>query len=95
MTILSKRIDATNEKLKEIRNERDAEIRSERKALNSAKRKAYKQQRDDQARKIVLVGEAILAQLDRGEMVEEDFRKLMDNSLFRPADRRLFDLDIE
>ncbi|OXC77434.1 hypothetical protein BSU04_16885 [Caballeronia sordidicola] len=42
---------------------------------------------------MVLVGEAVMRRLDRGEWDEADFRKMMDGVLSRAADRALFDLD--
>lgn len=46
-------------------------------------------------RKIVLAGEALLRRVDRGEWDVADFRAMMGEFPFRPADRVLFDLDDE
>jgi len=53
----------------------------------------YKQGKADHARKATLIGEAVSRRLDRGEWDEADFRQMMDESLSRPVDRALFDLD--
>ncbi|WP_321926897.1 hypothetical protein [Paraburkholderia guartelaensis] len=85
MTLLKKRIDATNDKLEKMKEER--------KAAQKASRQVYKQSRADRERKVMLVGEAVLRRVDRGEWDEADFRQMMDEALSRPADRSLFDLD--
>lgn len=85
MTLLKKRLDATDEKLKEMK--------AARKAADKARRATYKQSRADRERKVMLAGEAILRRVDRGDWDEADFRRMMDDYVSRPADRALFDLD--
>jgi hypothetical protein len=85
MTLLKSRQAATDSKLKEIK---DAKRPSDK-----ARRQQYRQTRADQERQVVLVGEAVMRRLDRGEWDEADFRQMMDEALSRPADRALFDLD--
>jgi len=85
MAILKDRLTATNQRLNELKETR--------KAADKARRQQYKQSKVDHARKATLVGEAVLRRLDRGEWDEADFRQMMDESLSRPADRALFDLD--
>ena len=85
MTLLKKRLDATGQKL--------TELKEARKTAQKASRQAYKQTRADRERKVMLVGEAVLRRLDRGEWDEADFRQMMDEALSRPVDRALFDLD--
>jgi hypothetical protein len=85
MTLLKSRLAATDSKLKEIK---DAK-----RASDKARRQQYRQTRADQERQVVLVGEAVMRRLDRGEWDEADFRQMMDEVLSRPADRALFDLD--
>lgn len=85
MTLLKKGLDPTSEKL---------EVRKEaRKAAQKASRQEYKQSRADRERKVMLVGEAVLRRVDRGEWDDADFRQMMDEALSRAADRALFDLD--
>lgn len=85
MTLLKKRIEATNKKLEELK--------AARKAEQKASRQAYKQSRADRERKAQLVGEALLRRVERGEWDDADLRQMMDEYLGRPADRALFDLD--
>ena len=85
MTLLKKRIKATDIKLEELKEAR--------KAAQKASRQAYKQSKADRERKVMLVGEAVMRRLERGEWDEADFRQMMDDALSRPADRALFDLD--
>ncbi|WP_089161520.1 hypothetical protein [Caballeronia sordidicola] len=85
MTLLKSRLAATDLKLKELK---DAKW-----ASDKARRQQYRQTKADQERKVVLVGEAVMRRLDRGEWDEADFRKMMDGVLSRAADRALFDLD--
>ncbi|WP_175972099.1 hypothetical protein [Burkholderia sp. BCC0322] len=85
MSLLSRRLKATDARLQEI------------KVAQKTARKAYqqkaKQTRADRERKVMLVGEAVLCRLDRGEWEEAAFRQMMDEALSRSADRALFDLD--
>jgi hypothetical protein len=85
MTLLKDRPAATEQKLNALKEAR--------KASDKARRKAYKESKADQARKLTLVGEAVLRRVERGEVDEADFRQMMDEALTRPADRALFDLD--
>jgi len=85
MNLLKSRIDATNEKLKELK--------ASRKLADKTKRQEVKHSRADKERKKLLVGEAVLARVASGEWDEAEFRSMMDNALFRPADRDLFGLD--
>jgi hypothetical protein len=85
MDLLKSRINATNEKL--------AVLKQQRKLAQKQQRQALKVTRADRERKKLLVGEAVLARLDRGDWDEEDFRRMMDQSLSRPVDRALFNLD--
>lgn len=87
MTLLKSRIQATNEKLEALK--------LQRKADQKAHRQAAKLTRADRERKKLLVGEAVLARVARGDWDEEDFRLMMDEALSRPMDRALFDLDAE
>ncbi|CAE6863571.1 hypothetical protein R75461_08120 [Paraburkholderia nemoris] len=85
MTLLKKRVEATDKKLEQLKEAR--------KAAQKASRQVYKQSKADRERKVVLAGEAVLRRLERGEWDEADFRQMMDDALSRPADRALFDLD--
>lgn len=87
MNTLKRRLDATNEKLQEIK--------TARKAAAKAQRQRVKKTRADRERMIVLAGEALLRRVDRGELDAADFRAMMDEYLSRPADRALFELDDE
>ena len=87
MNMLKRRLVATDAKLQEIM--------TARKAAAKAQRQQVKQTRADRERKIVLAGEALLRRVDRGEWDVADFRTMMDEFLYRPADRALFDLDDE
>lgn len=85
MSMLKDRLAATEQRLKELKENR--------KAADKVRRQAYKQSRADRDRKVILVGEAMLRRVERGEWDEADFRQMMDEALGRPADRMLFDLD--
>jgi hypothetical protein len=85
MSLLKERKAATDARLKEIKEAR--------KASDKVRRQQYRQTRADHDRKVVLVGEAVLRRVDRGEWSEAEFRAMMDEALSRPADRALFDLD--
>lgn len=87
MNTLKRRLDATDEKLQEIK--------TARKAAAKAQRQRVKKTRADRERMIVLAGEALLRRVDRGEWDAADFRAMMDDYLSRPADRALFELDDE
>ncbi|MDR6503969.1 hypothetical protein J2785_007162 [Burkholderia ambifaria] len=85
MTLLKRRLLATDEKLQELK--------MARKAVAKAQRQQVKQTRADRERKVMLAGEAILRRVERGEWDATDFRQMMDDALSRPADRALFELD--
>ncbi|MFM0069044.1 hypothetical protein [Paraburkholderia aspalathi] len=85
MTTLKDRLAATDQRLKELKDSR--------KAADKARRQAYKQSRGDRDRKVMLVGEAVLRRVERGEWDEADFRQMMNEALGRPTDRSLFDLE--
>jgi hypothetical protein len=85
MTLLKNRLEATAKKVDEAKEAR--------KAVQKASRQAHKQTRADRERKVMLVGEAVLRRLERGELDAVDFYRMMDEALSRPADRALFDLD--
>ncbi len=85
MTLLKDRMVSTEQKLNALKEAR--------KAADKARRKAYKESKADRARKLTLVGEAVLRRVERGEMDEAEFKQMMDEALTRPADRVLFDLD--
>lgn len=87
MNMLKRRLDATDEKLQELK--------AARKAAAKAQRQQVKQTRADRERKVTLAGEALLRRVDRGEWDKADFRAMMDDYLSRPADRALFELDDE
>jgi hypothetical protein len=85
MTTLKSRVAATDKKINEIKEAR--------KASDKARRQQYKQSKADHDRKVMLVGDAVLRRVDRGEWDEAEFRQMMDEALSRPADRALFDLE--
>ncbi|WIE49860.1 hypothetical protein [Pseudomonas sp. GM17] len=85
MTLLKARIEATNNKL--------AEMKAARKVADKERRQSYKQSKADRARMTVLVGEAVLQRVECGDWDEADFKQMMDESVRRPADRALFDLE--
>ncbi|CAD6563440.1 hypothetical protein ACFQ3P_43760 [Paraburkholderia sabiae] len=85
MTLLKKRLAATDKKLDELKEAR--------KAAQKASQQAYRQTKADRERKTQLAGEAILRRVDRGEFDEAEFRQMMDEYLSREADRALFDLE--
>jgi hypothetical protein len=85
MTTLKSRVAAPGKKINEIMEAH--------KAADKARRQQYKQTRADYDRKVLLVGEAVLRRVDRGEWDEAEFRQMMDDALSRPADRALFDLE--
>lgn len=87
MDMLKRRLVATEAKLQEIKRARKSAVK--------AQRQQVKQTRADRDRKIVLAGEALLRRVDRGEWDVADFHAMMDEFLFRPADRALFDLNDE
>jgi hypothetical protein len=85
MTQLKDRLTATDQRLKQLKDSR--------KAADKVRRQACKQSKADRDRKVMLVGEAVLRRVERGEWDEADFRQMMDEALGRPADRNLFDLE--
>ena len=85
MTLLQKRLAATDEKLRQIKEAS--------KAAAKTKRAEIKRNRADEQRRTMLVGEAVLRRVARGEMGEDELRAIMDEALSRPADRALFDLE--
>ncbi|MCA7888866.1 hypothetical protein LGM58_37420 [Burkholderia contaminans] len=85
MNLLKRRVVVTDDKVKEFKEAR--------KVAAKAQRQQVKQSRADRERRIVLVGEAVLRRVERGEWDDADFRAMMDEALSRPADRALFDLD--
>ncbi|KVN29323.1 hypothetical protein [Burkholderia ubonensis] len=85
MSMLKRRLAATDDKLQEIK--------AARKAAAKAQRQQVKQTRADRERKVMLTGEALLRRVDRGEWDAADFYRMMDEFLSRPADRALFELD--
>ncbi|WP_323123634.1 hypothetical protein [Burkholderia alba] len=85
MNLLKCRISDTDDRL--------AEMKNARKSADKVRRQQVKQTRADRERKVMLVGEAVLRRVDRGEWDEAEFRLMMDEALSRPADRALFELD--
>jgi hypothetical protein len=85
MTLLKTRIDATNSKL--------ADMKAARKVADKERRQSYKQSKADKARMAVLVGEAVLRRVARGDWDEADFKQMMDENVARPVDRVLFELE--
>ncbi|MFM0069049.1 hypothetical protein [Paraburkholderia aspalathi] len=85
MTTLKDRLSATRQRLKELQESR--------KAADTVRRQAYKQSKADRDRKAMLVGDAVLSRVERGEWDEADFRQMMDDALGCPVDRSLFDLE--
>ena len=88
MTLLKKRLAATDAKLKEIN-----VFKASQQAESKARRQTYLQNKKDHARRIVLAGEAVLNAVDSGRWSEDAFRELMNEALHRPIDRSLFNLD--
>jgi hypothetical protein len=82
---LKARLEATNERINSLKDAR--------KAANKIKRKEIKQTQADRERKKLLVGEAVLERVAKGQWDEKEFLRMMNESLFRPSDRRLFDLE--
>jgi hypothetical protein len=66
---------------------RKQQLEARKRTLNSKKNRA-----NDTRRKI-LVGSAILAKVDRGEWPRSRLLEMMGQTLTRPDDRALFDLD--
>ncbi|MDH6151687.1 MULTISPECIES: hypothetical protein [Paraburkholderia] len=62
MSLLKSRITATDRKLDELKQAR--------KVADKARRQAHKQTKADRERKVLLVGEAVLRRVDRGEWDE-------------------------
>jgi hypothetical protein len=79
-------IATLEEKLKQAK-ARKQQLEARKRAMNSKKNRAA-----DTRRKI-LVGAAILAKVDRGEWPKARLMDMMNQTLTRPADRRLFGLD--
>ncbi|MCX4159825.1 MULTISPECIES: hypothetical protein [Paraburkholderia] len=85
MTTLKDRLAANDQRLKELKETR--------KAADKVRRQACKQSRGGRERKVMLVCEAVLRRVERGEWDEAEFREMMDDALSRPAARALFDLE--
>ena len=75
-----------------LTNARLQEMNEARKAADKMRRQLRKQSKADHEGKVVLVGEAVLLRVDRGEMDEAEFQ-MMDEALSRADDQALFGLD--
>jgi hypothetical protein len=84
--------DAT-EKAPGETDEKLRQLKEANRAAAKTKRAQIKRSRDDEQRRTMLVGEAVLCRVARGEMGEDELRTMMDEALSRPADRALFDLE--
>ena len=70
------------------------QARAKKQQLEARKRAVEsKRQRADDTRRKILVGAAILAKVDRGEWPKARLLEMMGQTLTRPDDRALFDLD--
>ena len=77
---------ALETKLKQAK-ARKQQLEAQKRALET------KKQRADDTRRKILVGAAILAKVDRGEWPKSKLLDMMGQTLTRPDDRALFDLD--
>ncbi|NTJ36013.1 hypothetical protein G6K86_30850 [Agrobacterium rhizogenes] len=85
MSLLSRRLKYTEEKLKELKSSQNSAL--------AEKRKNVKERRDALKRKQFLVGAIVLDRVRRGVWDFEEFSKMMDEELVRAEDRKLFDLN--
>lgn len=74
----------TQRRLDELKRSKSVEIKE--------RQKTFAKERSERSRKVVLVGEMFMRRLDRGEVTDDEFLKLMDQFLTRQADRALFGL---
>jgi hypothetical protein len=86
MATLDDTIATLEEKLKQAK-ARKQKLEAQKRAAES------KKQRSDDTRRKILVGAAILAKVDRGEWPRSRLLDMMGQTLTRPDDRALFDLD--
>lgn len=86
MARIDQQIEALEKRLKQAK-ERRRMIEARKRAAESAKKRA-----DDTRRKI-LIGAAVLAQVERGEWSEDKLHAMMASALIRTDDRALFGLD--
>ncbi len=70
------------------------QARAKKQQIEARKRVAEsKKQRSDDTRRKILLGAAILAKVERGDWPRARMLEMMDQTLTRPADRALFELD--
>jgi hypothetical protein len=84
-TQLEAQIAAQKLKLEQLK-ARQARIEARRRAI------LFRRTRREDIRRKILVGAIVLARVERGELLEADFRAWMDAGLVRPEDRALFEL---
>jgi hypothetical protein len=85
-TVLDEKIEAKRVKLEQLKMR---QLRLE----NRLHYLAAKQARRDETRRKILIGATILAEIERGEFEEKKLRAMLDATLMRADDRRLFGLD--
>lgn len=85
MSAIDKRIAELEEKLKQ-------EKAKKQRMLNAQRAADQKKERARDTRRKILVGAAVLGQVERGIWPEERLMVLMDSILTRKDDRELFDL---
>lgn len=86
MAVIDDTIAALEARLKQAK-ARKQQLEAKKRAADS------KRQRADDTRRKILVGAAILAKVDRGEWPRSRLLEMMNQTLTRPDDRALFDLD--
>lgn len=84
MSLLKTRLTETEKLL--------TDLKKARQTANKINRQQAKQSKKMRERKAVLIGEAVLARVNSGELGEAEFLKMMDDALSRPVDRALFSL---
>jgi hypothetical protein len=85
MPKIVERIGVLEERLKQLK-AKQQKIDARRRALET------RQARQADTRRKFLAGAIVLAKVERGELLDAQFREWLDEALTRPEDRALFDL---
>lgn len=63
--------------------------------IKEAKRAAREERQQNDTRRKILLGALLVKMVERGDVSQELFEQRLDQHLTRPADRKLFQLDVE
>lgn len=63
--------------------------------IKEAKRAAREERQQNDTRRKILLGALLVKMVERGDVSQELFEQRLDQHLTRPADRKLFELDVK